>query len=100
MKAALKKWLFLPLVMNVLIVAWLIYINYFSDEPTDFFGVFLFLILGSLFIYDIFVGLLFLLFRTVIHFHEDKIERFENAVYTLFVILLIVPFFVFYYVTS
>ncbi len=99
MIASLKKCLYIPLVLNVLVGVFLIYTRYFSDGPTAYFGAFLFLMLSFLFIYDIFVGLLYFLFRAVIRYHGDKLERFENAVYALFIILLIVPFIGFYIFT-
>jgi len=93
MKTILKKYLYMPLILNILVVLWLVYVTITEGGDTDFFGAFLIIIIMSLLVYDFYVVLFYYLFKTIIHFWQEKIEQFRIVVYILFIVGLIVPFY-------
>ncbi len=74
------------------IAIWLIKTIFFPKNDTDFFGLFLFMVLGFCFVYDIYALLLYK-FYTGNEQHKIMIE-------IIFVLLLLLPFFTLWYFTS
>ncbi len=90
MKTGLRKCLYIPLIITILFLLMLVYLSFVGGD-TDFFGAILFILIGCFFVYFIYVVLLYYLFKTIVHFWHDKIERFRVLIYILFSTVLIAP---------
>ena len=83
---------YLIICINIIIATWLIKTIFFSNSDTDFFGLFLCMVLGFCFIYNIYALLLYK-FYTANEQHKIIIE-------VIFILLLLLPFFTLWYFTS
>ncbi len=78
--------------INITIAIWLIKIIFFPKYPTDFFGTFLFMILGLWLLYNIYAFLLYKFFYS----NENQLLYLEG----LYIFLLILPILLLWYFTS
>jgi hypothetical protein len=86
----MKYRLYLVLIINVLILSWLIYLGY-TAEVTDVLGLFQFIVFIFLFIYDIYFLVINKLFF--------KNTRKRIIIEVIFIVLLLLPFLVLWYLT-
>ncbi len=87
----MKYRLYLVLIINVLILSWLIYLGY-TAEVTDVLGLFQFIVFIFLFIYDIY----FLVINKLFFKNTQK----RIIIEVIFIVLLLLPFLVLWYLTS
>ena len=83
---------YLIIIINVVIASWLIKIIFYPKYSTDFFGFFLFVILGFWVLYDIFSILLYKFYL--------RNESHKFYIEIGFVLLLLLPIFLLWYFTS
>lgn len=87
----MKYRLYLVVIINIFILSWLIYLGY-TAEVTDVLGIFQFIVIVFLFIFDIyfiFINKIFL-----------KNKRKKVIIEVLFIVLLLLPFLVLWFLTS
>ena len=83
---------YLIICINIIIASWLIKTVFSPNYGTDFFGVFLFMVLGFCIVYNIYALLLYK------YFFFNKQQKI--AIEIIFVLLLLLPFFILWYFTS
>lgn len=84
MKINYRKSLFFSI--NILVIAWIMIITFFSETQSDFFGIFLILVV------------LFLILFNIYSYFLDKYLRFNfipnRILEIVFTVMLILPFFI------
>jgi hypothetical protein len=83
---------YLIICINVVIALWLIKTVFFPTYDTEFFGVFLIMVLGFCLIYNIYALLLYK--------HYFIYEQNNKILEAVFILLLLLPFFIFWFFTS
>jgi hypothetical protein len=83
---------YLIVCINIVIAIWLIKTVFFPAYDTEFFGVFLIMVLGFCFIYNIYA---LLLYKYYFIYEQNNI-----ILEAVFILLLLLPFFIFWFFTS